>query len=43
MIYYWQTADYEIWMLLAYKKSEREDLSHDQIKQLKILVEKFKS
>ena len=41
IIYYWQTADNEIWMLLAYPKSEWEDLSHDQIKQLKRLVEGF--
>jgi hypothetical protein len=41
IIYYWQTADNEIWMLLAYPKSEREDLSHDQIRQLKRLVEEF--
>jgi mRNA-degrading endonuclease RelE of RelBE toxin-antitoxin system len=41
VIYYWQTADNQIWLLLAYPKSEREDLSHDQIKQLKRLVEQF--
>ncbi len=41
VIYYWQTADGQIWLLLAYPKSEREDLSHDEIKQLKRLVEEF--
>jgi mRNA-degrading endonuclease RelE of RelBE toxin-antitoxin system len=42
VIYYWQTADEQIWLLLAYPKSERDDLSHDEIKQLKRLVEEFK-
>ena len=41
VIYYWQVADDIIWMLLAYPKSEREDLSRDQVRQLKILVEEF--
>ncbi len=41
IIYYWQTADDQIWLLLAYRKSERDDLSHDEIKQLKRLVEEF--
>ena len=38
VIYYWQTADEQIWLLLAYLKSEQDDLSHDEIKQLKRLV-----
>ena len=41
VIYYWQVADDIIWMLMAYPKSEREDLSRDQVRQLKILVEEF--
>ena len=41
VIYYWQTADDQIWLLVAYPKSERDDLSHDQIKQLRRLVEEF--
>jgi len=41
IIYYWQTADDHIWLLVAYPKSERDDLSHDEIKQLKRLVEEF--
>jgi hypothetical protein len=41
VIYYWQAADDIIWMLLAYSKNEREDISHDQVRQLKILVEEF--
>jgi len=43
VIYYWQTADDQIWLLLAYAKSEREDLSRDEIKQLKRLVQEFES
>jgi hypothetical protein len=43
VIYYWQTADGRIWLLLAYPKNEREDLSHAEIKQLKRLVEEFES
>ena len=39
VIYYWQTADDQIWLLLAYAKNEREDLLHDQIKGLKRLVD----
>jgi len=41
VIYYWQTADDQIWLLVAYPKSERDDLSHDEIKQLRRLVEEF--
>ena len=41
VIYYWQAADDQIWLLLAYPKSERGDLSHGEIKQLKRLVEVF--
>ena len=43
VIYYWQVADDQIWLLLAYPKNERDDLSHDEIKQLKQLVEQFES
>ena len=39
VIYYWQTADDQIWLLVAFPKSERDDLSHDEIKQLRKLVE----
>ncbi len=40
-IYYWQMSDDIIWMLMAYPKNDREDLSRDQVRQLKILVEEF--
>jgi hypothetical protein len=41
VIYYWQTVDNQIWLLVAYPKSERGDLSHYEIKQLKRLVDEF--
>ncbi|HXI51733.1 MAG TPA: type II toxin-antitoxin system RelE/ParE family toxin [Candidatus Saccharimonadales bacterium] len=41
IIYYWQAADDRIWMLLAYPKSEQEDLSRDQLRRLKVLVEEY--
>ena len=40
-IYYWQMADARIWMLLAYPKNERDDLSPEQLRHLKILVKEF--
>src|ERR1017187_10217627 len=43
VIYYWQGADDQIWLLLVYPKNERDDLSHDEVKQLKRLVEQFES
>jgi hypothetical protein len=41
IIYYWQIAQHQIWLLLVYPKSERENLSHAEIKQLKQLVKEF--
>ena len=32
-----------IWMLLAYRKNEKDDLSRDEMKQLKRLVETFEA
>jgi len=43
VIYYWQTADRQIWLLLAYPKNDKENLSHDEVKQLKRLVEEFEA
>jgi hypothetical protein len=43
VIYYWQTADDQIWLLLAYPKSDQENLSREELKELKRLVEKFES
>jgi mRNA-degrading endonuclease RelE of RelBE toxin-antitoxin system len=39
IIYYWFTEDDQIYMLLAYKKNEAEDLTKDQIKALSKIVE----
>jgi hypothetical protein len=41
VIYYWQTADDQIWLLVAYPKNVRDDLSPGEVKQLKQLVEEF--
>jgi len=38
IIYYWQVAGDIIWLLVAYPKSEREDLPREQVRELKILV-----
>ena len=43
VIYYWQVSESQIWMLLMYPKSEQDNLTHDQIKQLKQLVKEFES
>jgi hypothetical protein len=43
VIYYWQVAAGQIWMLLAYPKNERDNLTPDEIKQLKRLVKEFES
>ncbi|MDT8376863.1 MAG: type II toxin-antitoxin system RelE/ParE family toxin [Mariprofundaceae bacterium] len=39
VIYYWAVPDNQIFMLLAYAKNEQADLTRDQIKILKALVE----
>ncbi|OIQ02987.1 MAG: toxin HigB-2 [Zetaproteobacteria bacterium CG06_land_8_20_14_3_00_59_53] len=39
VIYYWAMSDSRIFMLLAYAKNEQEDLTKDQLKVLKALVE----
>jgi hypothetical protein len=41
VIYYWQTADEQVWLLLAYSKNEKDDLSRDEVRQLKLLVQEF--
>lgn len=43
MIYYWQAAENQIWMLLAYLKKEQDNLTPDQIKQLKKLAKELTS
>jgi hypothetical protein len=39
VIYYWAVSDSQVFMLLAYAKNEQSDLTRDQIKILKALVE----
>jgi len=39
VIYYWAVSDSQIFMLLAYAKNKQADLTRDQLKTLKILVE----
>src|SRR5260370_17421751 len=41
VIYYWQVADGLIWVLLAYAKSEQDDLKPDQGKTHKRLVKEI--
>ena len=41
VIYNWCVADDQIWMLLAYPKSEKDDLRRDEIRKLKKLVDAF--
>lgn len=38
-IYYWFVSDDEIYMLLAYRKNEKDDLSAKELKLLKSIVE----
>lgn len=39
VIYYWAVGPYQLLMLLMYSKSERDDLSLDQVKALRAIVE----
>jgi mRNA-degrading endonuclease RelE of RelBE toxin-antitoxin system len=39
VIYYWVMSREEIWMLLAYAKAKKEDLSPQQLKLLRRIVE----
>ena len=39
VIYYWATSREEVWMLLAYAKAKKEDLSPKQLKLLRRIVE----
>jgi len=39
VIYYWAVTENQIFMLLAYAKNERENLTNEQLKILKRLVE----
>jgi len=41
VIYYWVTGDEQIYMLLAYSKSELDNLTAEQMKALKTIVERW--
>lgn len=41
IIYYWAVSDDQIYMLYGYAKNEQADLTKDQIKALKQIVEKW--
>jgi mRNA-degrading endonuclease RelE of RelBE toxin-antitoxin system len=38
VIYYWSTRDDEIYLLLAYGKNEKDDLSADELKMLRRII-----
>ncbi|MEJ2419508.1 MAG: type II toxin-antitoxin system RelE/ParE family toxin [Exilibacterium sp.] len=40
-IYYWMTEDEQLYMLYVYPKSEQEDLTPEQKKTLKTIVERW--
>lgn len=42
IIYYWMTADDQIWMLYGYAKARQENLTRDQLKTLCEIVERWK-
>lgn len=42
VIYYWRSADEQLWMLYAYPKGERDDLTAQQVKQLAQIVKGWK-
>jgi hypothetical protein len=41
VIYYWHMPDEQIWMLLMYGKNEKDDLSPEELKKLRRLVQDF--
>ena len=41
VIYYWMTADEHLYMLYVYAKSQQEDLTAEQKKALKSIVERW--
>ena len=41
VIYYWLTADEQLYMLYAYGKTEREDLTRKQLRQLAEIVKRW--
>ena len=43
IIYYWMTADDQLWMLYGYPKSKQEDLTQAQLKTLREIIERWKN
>ena len=43
IIYYWRTADDQLWMIYGYAKAKKEDLSKIQLKALREIVEEWKN
>ena len=43
IIYYWMTADDQLWMLYGYAKASQEDLTKAQQKALREVVERWKN
>lgn len=43
IIYYWMTADDQLWMLYGYAKAGKEDLTKEQLKTLRKIVERWKN
>lgn len=41
LIYYWVTVEAQVYLLLAYPKNEKEDLTADEVKLLRRLVESW--
>jgi hypothetical protein len=41
MIYYWDKPNEHIYMLIVYRKSEREDLTPEQIRTLRTLIKEY--
>ena len=41
VIYYWMTEEKQIYMLFVYQKSKQEDLTPEQINNLKTIVERW--
>jgi len=41
IIYYWAVSSHQLLMLLAYSKSQQDDLTPDQLRILKAMVEDF--
>ena len=43
IIYYWKTADDQLWMLYGYAKAGKDDLTKRQLKTLRGIVERWKN